>query len=202
MILVFALLYKQFYGEEDLPLITIYFVCGLTYAGVTASCVMFMMTEEKEKNTLRGLVMSPMTFLDIIIGKSLVTTVITIVTLIGSFAIVGFEHLLDVQIIIGQLFLLLFFLFLGIFIGLISSSTAVTVAYNMPIVFIFGLTPFFQIIGIENEVFQKIIDAFPLPLLIQVHDSESWLTLGYLFIWVIAALLICFLAYKRVLRTR
>lgn len=200
--IIIAFFYKQVYGELDLPLMTIYLVIGLTYSGVTASCMMFMMAEEKEKNTLRGLIMSPMTFLDIIIGKSLVTTVITIVALIGSMAILGLEPLLDVQIMTGQLFLFLFFLFLGIFIGLITNSTAVTIAYSMPITFIFGLTPLFQIFEIRNGVLHKIIDALPLSLLLQVHDTESWLTLGYLFIWVSGAMLICFLAYKRVLRSK
>lgn len=200
--ILIAFLYKQTSDGQEIPLLMIYMVIGIAFSGVTASSIMFMMAEEKEKNTLRGLIMSPMSFLDIIIGKSLVTSVITIVTLIVTFAILGFNPFLGFQIMLGHLFLLLFFLFLGIFIGLITSSTATTIAYNMPVIFIFGFTPMYDMLAAENEVLQKILGILPLTLQFEVHENESWLSLGYLFIWVIAALLICYLAYKRILGSK
>src|SRR5699024_11034884 len=58
--------------EETLPVIMVYVVIGVAYGGVTSNFIMYSMAEEKEKNTLRGLMLSPASFIDIIVGKSLV----------------------------------------------------------------------------------------------------------------------------------
>src|SRR5699024_2927508 len=48
--------------EETLPAFLVYVVIGVAFAGVTCNCIMFSMAEEKEKNTLRGLMLSPASF--------------------------------------------------------------------------------------------------------------------------------------------
>ena len=61
-------------GEnEELPVFLLYIVVGTTYSAVTSSAMMTMIAEENEKKTLRGLIQSPASMMDIIIGKSLVT---------------------------------------------------------------------------------------------------------------------------------
>lgn len=63
-----------------------------------------MMAEENEKKTLRGLIQSPASLADILIGKSLVVGLFTLVSLIISLAILGKTHFLAVQPIIGLIF--------------------------------------------------------------------------------------------------
>src|SRR5690625_6238099 len=69
---------------EELPLFMIFIIVGAVFSCVSSGCMMMFMAEENEKQTLRGLTMSPASFADIIIGKSLLTFVLTIVSFLFS----------------------------------------------------------------------------------------------------------------------
>ncbi|GGJ88488.1 hypothetical protein GCM10007063_08770 [Lentibacillus kapialis] len=197
--IVLALLYSRMGdGDKELPILIIYLVVGVTFSAVTSSVMMTMMAEENEKKTLRGLILSPASFLDIIIGKSLVTGLITFISLTVSLAIIGIEPFLSIRAILGLILLFLFFLFLGIGIGLFSKSLAATSAYLMPIMFLFGFTPMIQFLGIaEDSMAIKIAGAFPIMQAMELHDSASWLPLGIITIWVIGAVLFMYVCFKR-----
>src|SRR5699024_3360922 len=83
--------------EETLPAFLVYVVIGVTYGGVACNFIMYSMAEEKEKNTLRGLMLSPASFIDIIVGKSLVAACITFITLFVSLFIVGIDPYLNAK---------------------------------------------------------------------------------------------------------
>lgn len=195
-----ALLYSRMGGDEEIPLFIVYLVIGTAFASLPAGCMMMMMAEENEKKTLRGLIMSPATFGDIIIGKSLVTFLFTIVTLVISLLLVGIEPFMSIRAIIGLIVLFLFFLFLGIGIGLFVKTVGMTTPYLMPIMFIFGFTPMIAFFGLsENSLTIKIAGKFPIPQLITMHDTNSWFPIGIVAIWTVGAALfayICFIKTK------
>lgn len=195
--IVLALMYTRM-GDSGLPIITIYILIGTTYSAVTSSMIMSMMAEENEKNTLRSLIQSPASFLDIIVGKSLVVGLTTIVTLGISLFIVGIDPFLNIKAIIGLILLFLFFLFLGIGIGLFSKSVAATSAYLMPVMFLFGITPMFQAFGMsESHIVVKISNTFPVMQGIKIHETSSWLPIGIIAIWVLAAALFMYVCFKK-----
>src|SRR5690625_3267418 len=135
-----ALVYNRI-SDEELPIAMIYIIVGVTFSAVTSTMMMTMMAEENEKKTLRGLVQSPATMMDIIIGKSLVTGLITFVALIVSLIIMDIGPFLNLKAILGVILLFLFFLFLGIGVGLFAKSISSTSFYMMPIMLLFGFTP-------------------------------------------------------------
>src|SRR5699024_7510732 len=87
-----AIVYSRI-GESqgEIPLSFVYLVIGAALSAVTTGCMMIFMAEENEKQTLRGLTLSPASFGDIIVGKSLVTFVLTLLTLVISFIFIGFD---------------------------------------------------------------------------------------------------------------
>ncbi|MDL4839907.1 ABC transporter permease [Aquibacillus rhizosphaerae] len=197
--IILALLYKQLGGEEGLPIPMLYLIVGVTFSSVTASCMMTMMAEENEKKTLRGLMLSPASFLDIIIGKSLVVGLMSFIALTISLVIVGIKPFLNVQAIIGLILLFLFFLFLGIGIGLFTKSIASTSAYLMPVMFLFGFTPMIDFLGLgEDSTAIMIADVFPLMQLIDMHDTNSWIPIGIVAIWALGAALFTYICFKKV----
>lgn len=196
--IILALLYSRMGGDEEMPLFMIYLVVGITFSSVSTACIMMMMAEENEKKTLRGLIMSPATFLDIIVGKSLVTLLLTLITLVASLLIMGMEPFLNIRAFIGLILLFLFFLFLGIGIGLFVKSVGVTTAYLMPIMFLFGFTPMIYFLGLsEDSIAIKIAEYFPIPQLMVMHDTNSWLPLAIVALWVIGAALFMYICFKR-----
>ncbi|SFL61777.1 ABC-2 type transport system permease protein [Gracilibacillus orientalis] len=196
--IVLALIYSRLGGDEGLPIPMLYLIVGVTFSSVTASCMMTMMAEENEKKTLRGLMLSPASFLDIIIGKSLVVGLMSLVALAISLFLVGIEPFLNVQATIGLILLFLFFLFLGIGIGLFTKSIASTSAYLMPVMFLFGFTPMidFLVLG-EDNIAITIADLFPVMQLIKMHDTNSWTSIGIVAIWAIGAALFTYICFKK-----
>ncbi|ASN04990.1 ABC transporter permease [Virgibacillus necropolis] len=197
--IVLAVLYGRLNGDEPMPIELIYLIVGVTFSSVTTSCIMTMMAEENEKKTLRGLILSPASFIDILVGKSLVTGVMTLVTLIVSLLFVGLDPFLNLQAIIGLILLFLFFLLLGIGVGLFVKSVAATLAYLMPIMFLFGFTPMIHSLGLgEDSLTIKIANTFPISQLITMHDTGSWLPLGIIAIWVLGAVLFAYVCFIKV----
>ncbi|MBP2257033.1 ABC transporter permease [Virgibacillus alimentarius] len=199
--IILAFFYRQMGLGEEMPVMMGYIIVGVTYSAVTANCIMAMMAEENEKKTLRGLIMSPASFLDVIIGKSLVTGFMTLITLVLSLLILGIDSFLNTRAILGLVLLFLFFLFLGIGVGLFAKSISTVSVYVMPIMFLFGFTPMIELMGLsEDNLVKKILDLFPISQLIEMHDSASWLPLGMVGIWVVAAALfmyVCFIKTRQ-----
>ncbi|TFJ91784.1 ABC transporter permease [Lentibacillus salicampi] len=185
-------------GEDEYLIFTIYVIVGVTFSAVTSVCMVTMMAEEKEKKTLRGLMLSPASFVDIITGKSLVTGLITFITLVISLLIIGFEPLLNVRAMLGLILMFLFFLMLGIGIGLFAKSVAAASAYSMPVMFLFGFTPMIELFGLgEDSIAIHIAGVFPIMQAVELHDTNSWLPLGIIAIWVIAAALFTYICFKK-----
>ncbi|CDQ41294.1 ABC transporter permease [Virgibacillus salexigens] len=185
-------------GEDKLPLALSYVIVGGTFSTVTSSCIMTMMAEENEKKTLRGLIQSPASLLDIIVGKSLVTGLITLISLVVSLMIIGIEPFLNFRVFVGLILLFLFFLLLGIGIGLFSKSLAATSAYLMPVIFLLGFTPMLNAFGFaEDSMAIKITDMFPVMQAIEIHDTNSWLPMGILAVWIIGAGLFTYVCFRK-----
>ncbi|GAA0453595.1 hypothetical protein [Alkalibacillus silvisoli] len=195
--ILLALFYSVLF-DDFIPLFTVFIIIGMVFAGVTSYCIMIMMAEEKEKNTLRTLMMSPASFLDIIVGKSLVAIVMTLLTLMISVVLLDVYDVFNLQVIIGSVLLLLFFIFLGIGIGLFAKSIAATSFYIMPIIFIFGFSPMFDVFGLaEGHLVNVIFDALPVSLLMQASDEGTWMPLIFITIWVVVAYLFAFYSYQK-----
>ncbi|MDY0404371.1 hypothetical protein P5G51_002125 [Virgibacillus sp. 179-BFC.A HS] len=196
---ILAVFYSRLGEGEEMPLMMIYLIVGVTYSAVTSGTMMMLMAEENEKKTLRGLMLSPASFLDIIIGKSLAATLLTVVSLVVSLLIMGIAPLLNAQAIMGLVLLFFFFLFLGIGIGLFVKTVGITTAYLMPIMFLFGFTPMVTFLGFaEDSLTMKIAGAFPLPQLIEMDETHSWLSIGVVALWMLAAALFAFICFKKV----
>lgn len=203
--IILAVLYARIGSSigEAMPLMMIYIIVGTTYAAVTAGGIMISMAEENEKKTLRGLTMSPASYGEIIMGKSLVTGLMTIISLVISVSVMGGTALLDVQQIIGLILLFFFFLFLGIGFGLFVKSIAMTTPYLMPIMFIFGFTPMIEQLGFsENSMVIKVANVFPIMQMLKLEDTSSWFPLVIVAIWTLAAAFIAFLFFQRATKDR
>jgi len=193
--ILFAFVFERASGEDSAAL---YSIVAVTFSAVTMNCIMIMMAEEHEKQTLRGLIQSPASFLDIIIGKSLVITFLTGITLAVSLFITGAELLGNAQAIVGIVLFYLFFLFLGIGVGLFVKTVGATSVYSLPLMFLFGFTPMFQAFTSgKDSLLHKVISVFPIMQLIKMDQTGSWTQIGIVAIWVLAAALFMYVCFRR-----
>ncbi|MFX3636564.1 MAG: ABC transporter permease [Candidatus Pristimantibacillus sp.] len=96
-----------------------------------------MMAEEKEKNTLRVLLLSPATTMEIMIGKSFLSFIITLFVAIGSILISGMHVPELLYFSLMTLLSLIIFIAFGTIIGLISRTVMETSIVGLPILIIF-----------------------------------------------------------------
>lgn len=201
--ILLAFFYKRMEvgSGEDIPLSVVYIIVGTTFSAVTAGSMMLLMAEEKEKKTLRGLILSPASFTDIIIGKSLVTTFITVISLGLSLWIIDSQAIFNVQQLSGLVILFLFFLFLGITIGLFVKTVGMTTAYIMPIMLIFGFTPMIEFLALAKDgLVITIANKMPISQMVEMGDTGSWSSIAIVACWAIAAGVLAFICFQRVKR--
>ena len=119
-----------------------------------------MVAEEKEKNTLRGLLLSPASTAEIFVGKSALSAVMTIVVIIGSIFLSEYKvpspPLFTVSVLLG----LVFYLATGTILGLLSRTVMETSIIGMPVLVVFGMGSMFKSM-VENKTLLTIIDYLP-----------------------------------------
>ncbi|WP_338752124.1 ABC transporter permease [Bacillus sp. FJAT-52991] len=171
---------------------------------VTCYTQSLLIAEEKEKHTLRVLMLSPARSLEILIGKGFLTFVITLVICSLSFFILGTE-IKNVWLTAGIILLAtILFTVCGTVIGLIAENVTQTSIYGLPFMFVMMLGP--SIKGMfSNETVLKLISYMPSDHLIigMVKAMEGGtfasvkMNLLNLLIWTIVSAAVCFFAYSK-----
>jgi len=172
----------------------------MTGAFVQAS----MMAEEKEKSTLRVLLLSPATTTEIMIGKSFLSAIITLIVVIASIFISGFEvpGLLYFSIMI--LLALVIFISFGTIIGLLSRTVMETSVIGLPVLVIFTYGSMLSEM-IKNNTVTKLITYLPTEHFAAAIVSLSqnggfaeikWNLLNML-IWAIVSVIAAAIVYRK-----
>ncbi|WP_434122123.1 ABC transporter permease [Salinicoccus roseus] len=197
--IILAFMYSRMGGGgEALPAMLVYLIVGVAFSAILCSGIMTMMAEENEKNTLRGLMQSPASMLDILAGKSLVVVLMTAVSLIISFLIMDVAFEWSIASIGGLILLALFFLNVGIAVGLTVDSVATTSVYLLPIMFIFGFTPMIETIVPDSDHFiRRLTDYLPLYQNISLHGEETTVPLLILLAWTLVSFLYVTWAFRK-----
>ncbi len=189
-------------GIDDTALATYPITLALVIAGSFVQAA--MVAEEKEKNTLRGLIMSPASTLDILIGKSALTAVTTSAVIAGSIWLSEYKLPSFPLFLLSILLGLIIFITIGTILGLLSRTVMETSVVGMPVLIIFGMGSFLKMI-LENDLLLTIIDYLPSEQLtfiwVGLADGESlidiWNHLGILTIWIAVLLAIAVITYGK-----
>lgn len=194
MSLIFSKTPLQGEGGKSLAILMIAICLGAVLTGT----MMTMIAEEKEKNTLRGLVNSPASMLDILIGKSLVVSFFTIITIFISLIIIDVSVLTNGKMIIGFILLFLFFLFIGIAVGLAVKNVSETSVYYLPVLFLFAMAPTFSNMGFDKDNFFVKLNSYSptaqYDLLAQNNDIKHIIIIG---IWTLISFIITAFLFKK-----
>lgn len=119
----------------------------------------FLTAEEKEKGTLDSLLVSPAKHNEIILGKVIFALAIIIIdvllVLIPNSGLIGNQLMVWVGIILGSIF----FIQVGLIIGLFTNSQVAAGALSSPAMLFFFLTPMFS--GVLPNIFKVMIEYMP-----------------------------------------
>ncbi|MCH7320469.1 ABC transporter permease [Solibacillus sp. MA9] len=199
--LILALMYRQTGAES----IQSYFLpLNMTFSMVTAYVQSCLIAEEKERNTLRSLMMSPASIADILLGKSLLVFILTGVILAVSAYIVGYAPSQVVPIVLVLAISTVFYLAVGTICGLFTKSVMEASLAVLPIILVFSFGPMALNLT-ETNVMYKIAQWLPsAQLVILAEHSQQGASVGEIVqplllitIWTVVAIVIAVLLFKK-----
>lgn len=151
-----AVIYRNLLAIPSAPTAVLGILMGSTMVGIYVPAM--MLAEEKEKNTLRVLMVSPATPADILASKGLVSLVgvllTSAITLLLSRAPLASPLLFWATLIIGTAFLAI----IGFIIGLLSPNQMATGYIGLPLYLLFLLIP---MLGQVNPAMQQLAKFIP-----------------------------------------
>ncbi|MFC7685995.1 ABC transporter permease [Ureibacillus sp. GCM10028918] len=132
-----------FYNQTGVDSMQGYFLpINLAFVAVTSFVQCCLIAEEKERNTLRSLMLSPATLFDILLGKSLLVFSISAITVLLSIYLVGYNP--ANWLIIGIVLFLsaVFYIGLGTLCALFTKTILEASVIILPIMLVFSFGPF------------------------------------------------------------
>ncbi len=199
------LLLAAIYGRMGVDSIDAhYMIINMSLCLVAAFVQCSLIAEEKEKNTLRGLMLSPASTLDILVGKSLLSFIGTIIVIvIGAFlSEYKPENLFIITIAITLS--TVFYIGLGTVLGLVTKSVMEASVLIMPFVFLFSFGSFLMNLAEKYPVL-KVAEYLPNVQLVELANkvqlgsglTDVWMNLLIIFAWVVAIFALVVVVYRK-----
>ncbi|MVO99921.1 ABC transporter permease [Paenibacillus lutrae] len=203
--LFIPLLMAAMYSRMGIETVNSYFmVFNITFTLVATFIQCSLIAEEKEKNTLRGLMLSPASTLDIIGGKSLLSLIGTVIILAASMLLMEYNPANIVLISLALLFSAVFYIGMGTLLGLVTKNVMEASVAVMPIFLLFS---FGSLITAYTEQYPilKIAEYMPNIQLVELANQvESgaglagvWPNLGVILLWAIVVHILTVVVYKK-----
>ncbi|MCU6793253.1 ABC transporter permease [Paenibacillus sp. WQ 127069] len=181
-----------------------YIIINTAFVLVATYVQSSLIAEEKEKKTLRGLMLSPASIIEIFSGKSLLSLIATKVIIILSMLLTGYNPKNAFIIAFALLLSIIFYIGVGTLMGLLTKSVMEASVAIIPAIGIIILgsfvTPF-----IEKYPILAIAEYLPNLQLIDMAKqvetgaglAEVWPNLGIILLWSIAIYFLCVYLYKK-----
>ncbi|WP_226036684.1 ABC transporter permease [Aquibacillus saliphilus] len=199
--ILLAFLFSQ---SEPIPVGLHYFIINLIFVMTTVYVQGAIIAEEKEKNTLRGLMMSPATTTEIMTGKSGLSALLTIVTLVVCMRITGYEFVNVPAIFLAFFMSFILYLAMGTLLGLLTRTVMEASLVLMPLLFVFGMgTLLLEFIAdYPSLAFLEYLPNFQLQFLAEAVDAGQAFTdvTGYLIViaaWMVLLCILTVVVYRK-----
>ena len=209
MPIIFSIIYSKLFGGstsgEHIGKIDILFMClGMNLVLVSSFVIAMLIAEEKEKNTLRTLMLSGVSPLEFLAGKALITILVSVIINIAMFFIVGIDaRYLGTYILLTTL-VVFSMIEIGAVVGIIAPNQMATGVIGMPVLMILLMIPIFAKLNKTLTRIAELLPNYNMNLMLekvfkgQIIGTESAYGLFVILAWiVIAAGVFAFIYNKR-----
>ncbi|WP_226528617.1 ABC transporter permease [Metabacillus niabensis] len=199
--LVMALLYGS---QGEMTIDTQYIIINMTLSLVAAFIQCSLIAEEKEKNTLRGLMLSPASTVEILAGKGMLTFITTIFIITVSCFLIEYKPENVMVIAIAIVLSTLFYIGLGTFLGLMTKSVMEASVVIMPFFFLFTFSSYALLLA-EKFPILKAVEYMPNTQLVELAREvqsgagivDVWTNLIVIMIWIIVIFALAYRIFKK-----
>lgn len=205
VVIFMPLLIAALYGRMGVDTLQAhYMIINLTFAMVATYVQCCLIAEEKEKNTLRGLMLSPASTFEILGGKSLLTFVMTIIIIILSAMLSDYQPANLLIVSSAILLSSFFYIALGTMLGLWAKSVMESSVIVLPVLGIFSFGSFAVPLA-EKYSILKAAEYLPSVQLIEIASKvetgagfgDVAAQFGIIFLWVLAAIILTVAVYRK-----
>jgi len=201
MPLILAFLYGKI-GDSTIE--EHFMIINFTMIIVGAFVQCSLIAEEKEKNTLRGLMLSPASTLEILGGKSLLSFVATMLVIIVGTYLTGYKpenvFIIACAIVLSSFF----FIGLGTLLGLLARSVMEASVIILPFMLIFSFGSMFIMFADKYPIL-KMMNYMPNMQLISIAEkiesgaslTGAWANLGIITLWIIAIYVLTIIVFRK-----
>lgn len=202
----FALLYTYMLSDiTGMPADFVLLLCSVMVLSIIPlTALSTMIAEEKEKHTLRSLMMAGVSGAEFILSKALVCLLLLIVEGVLLFFICG----ADMAGFAGYLFIMvlasLAIICFGAVVGIAAKDQMSAGTLGSPLMMLMLMPPIF---GQMNELVAKIAKVFPTTSLYTVYPSaaagesmiskDNLIAIGVCLVWIIAGVILFQMIYKK-----
>ena len=205
VMVLFPIIFAYFYRSDSEYATFFYgFTMNMSLGLVTSFVQACLIAEEKERNTLRTLMMTPASMFDILIGKSVLVFLISAVTFAVATFIFGFAPANMLVLVVALALSIILYIALGTICGLFSKSVLESTLAVMPVMLIFTGGPF--LLNIDSDFFLlKAATYLPSTQFLELIDllqanaaiNDMWQAVIIIFIWAVAMTILSFILYKK-----
>lgn len=156
--IIFCIIYSNLVGGNILGSQVLIMCVGLNLTLISSFVIAMLIAEEKEKNTLRTLMLSAVSPLEFFTGKVLITFLTSEIINVAMFFIVGVDAKYFGKYILITTLVVFSMIGIGAIIGLIAPNQMATGVVGTPVLMIFYMIPMFAEI---NKTLTKIAEFLP-----------------------------------------
>lgn len=205
IVILMTPLLSLFYGKTGVNTIDSYYlIFNMTFVMVATYVQSCLIAEEREKNTLRALILSPANIQEILLGKSLFTFCTTFFTMILCMILIDYSPANISIITVAMLLSTLFYIALGTLIGLFAKSVMEASVYSFPAIGIFTVGTFVRLFS-EQYPILKIAHYLPniqlVDIALKVEAGKGFANvlpeLSIILLWFIIAMIVTVIVYKK-----
>lgn len=205
IVIFLPLFIAAIYGRMGLDSIQAHFLSiNMTFAMVGTYVQCCLIAEEKEKNTLRGLMLSPASTLEILGGKSLLSFVLTIVIIFFSAFLSEYNPPNITLVALAIIISAVFYIAVGTLLGLIAKSVMESSVLVLPVIGIFSLGSFVTVWA-EKYPILKLAEYMPNVQLIELATlveegakfSDVLSNLGIISVWAVLFIVLTVIMYRK-----
>ena len=183
---------------------THFMLINMTFSMVAAFVQCCLIAEEKEKNTLRGLMLSPASTAEILGGKSLLTFLFTMIVVFFTAYLAEYKPANVAIIAVAVVLSSFFYIALGTLLGLYSKSVMEASVIIMPVIIVFSLGSFITLV-VEKYPILQAATYLPNIQLVELATkveagagfADVFVELAIILGWVIAAVMLTVVIYRK-----
>jgi ABC-2 type transport system permease protein len=206
---LFSFIYTNVFNgveiSEGISKYEILYIClDINIITIAGFMIAILIAEEKEKNTLRTLMLSGVSQLDFLTGKVIITFLITEILNVLIFFIIGIDSIYLGEFILITSLLLIIMIEIGATVGISVKNQMAAGTVGTPIFIIFLIVPIFSSFSKSVEYVAGILPNYNMDIIFRKMFSGGTIGIAdaknivVIIVWIIASGIIFMQTYNRI----